>query len=115
MCIKIGSRYKEGFVICKFSSTEFGDEEKNHLILMLIAQSVEEDTVTGNFNLAIFTEIEIVEINNEGEDIGYIELGKKIYSLPFPEDVITRKKILRLAIKHYTDKIKTTPASYWNF
>lgn len=110
------SRYQDGFVIAEFCSAEqpWKDKESNSLVGRLVAKSEIGDKVTGRVNLIVFLEVEIIEIK-DGEDDGYFEPGTVYYTLPFPEDSATRKKILRLAILHLTEKIKSSPTDFWGY
>ena len=112
MSQKIGSRYLEGFVLAEFDTSKLMDnDEKDCLILQLIVKADIGESITGNYTLTIYVQTEVVDIDDEGQDTGYIDNAKEVYKLPFPEDPIIRKKLLKLAIKHIQELIMTMPGT----
>lgn len=114
MAICIGSRYRKGFILKEFKSVELcGDDEKDCLIKRFFVQAQEEDPIARCWVLVIFSEVEVVAINKQGVDDGFMEFGREIYKFPFIEDARSRKQILRTVITNLNKIIMTTPGGYW--
>ena len=113
MNVHVGSRYLQGFVLLEIKSTEMGeDSEKYYLINRLCVEAIVDKT-TNYATLVVFTDVEIVDINEKGEGVGYFQNGREIYKLPFPENLALRKQILKLIKKHVAVLLATTPTLYW--
>ncbi|MCK9344518.1 MAG: hypothetical protein M0P64_00140 [Candidatus Pacebacteria bacterium] len=101
MDARIGSRYLKGFdVAIMNSSEECGDDPKDCLIKRLYVKAVKNDI--NNWELVACIEIEVVSINKDGVDEGFIALahGAEVYRVPFPFGLKFRKEIIRSFVQY---------------
>jgi hypothetical protein len=107
---KVGSRYLSGLQISEINTAQLGDKENDCLIIRLYVLAREDEYATNKIVFIFFIETEIVDINEKGEDEGYIEATtRELYRLPFPTSARTRKEIIRESIKRFEQEVKETP------
>lgn len=100
---RIGSRYKEGFVIAEWNSytgskalpPDGVSTAKDHVIKRLVVSAVQDEKFPSVWDLVARVEIEVVAIEGDEDEGHYEGVTREVYRLPFPRDVHSRKQILR--------------------
>lgn len=88
------------------------DTDEYHLINRIVIDT-ETDEPTGCVDMVVSSEVETVEINEQGQDVGSNSGAGQLYRFPFPENVHLRKEMLRHIKKQVTILMATTPSLYW--
>lgn len=90
-------RYQNGLTLMTTNSAiDLGDSPLDHVIKRLQVFAIEERN--HGWDLVFEVEAEIVSLEEGMNDIGYLDIPKEIYRIPFPFESNLRKAVLRLVM-----------------
>jgi len=81
------------------SVEEWDDDPKDSIIKRLFVKAIKNEI--GEWELVACIEIEVISVNDDGIDKGFIALGHgaEVYRVPFPFNPKFRKELIRSFIK----------------